>query len=100
MTEPPPAAELLAENLLVRLGAIVGAAHLVTDAADMAPFLTDWRGRFTGRARAVVLPADTAEVARVVTACANARGPVVPQGGRTGLVLGSVPDASGTAIVL
>jgi FAD/FMN-containing dehydrogenase len=39
-------------------------------------------------------------VARVVAACAAARVPIVPQGGRTGLVLGSVPDASGSAIVL
>jgi FAD/FMN-containing dehydrogenase len=66
----------------------------------MAPYLTDWRGRFTGRARAVVQPSNTEEVAQVVAACASARVPIVPQGGRTGLVLGSVPDASGTAIVL
>lgn len=90
MTEPLPAS----------LRDIVGEAHLVTDSADMAPYLTDWRGRFTGRARAVVLPADTCEVARVVQACAGARIPIVPQGGRTGLVLGSVPDAGGSAIVL
>lgn len=66
----------------------------------MAPFLTDWRGRFTGRARAVVLPATAEEVARIVKACAATRTPIVPQGGRTGLVLGSVPDASGDAVVL
>jgi FAD/FMN-containing dehydrogenase len=95
MTEPLPASEFLAQ-----LGAIVGAAHLLTDPAEMAPYLTDWRGRFTGRARAVVLPRDTDEVSRVVAACAAARVPIVPQGGRTGLVLGSVPDASGSAILL
>jgi FAD/FMN-containing dehydrogenase len=79
---------------------VVGAPHVLTAAADMAPFLTDWRGRFTGSARAVVLPADTAQVAAIVRLCAGYRVPIVPQGGRTGLVLGSVPDASGTAIVL
>ena len=93
MTEAAP-------GLLGELRDIVGAAHLVADDAGMAPYLTDWRGRFTGRACAVVLPADSGEVARVVAACAGARVPVVPQGGRTGLVLGSVPDASGSAIVL
>ncbi len=95
MTDPLPPGGFLAG-----LEAIVGASYLVTDPATMAPFLADWRGRFTGRACAVVLPADTAEVARVVAACAAARVPIVPQGGRTGLVLGSVPDASGSAIVL
>ncbi|NNG25430.1 FAD-binding oxidoreductase [Telluria aromaticivorans] len=90
----------MTDPLLAALEDIAGAAHLVVDAAAMAPYLADWRGRFTGRARAVVLPADTGEVARIVSACAAARVPIVPQGGRTGLVLGSVPDASGTAIVL
>lgn len=87
-------------ELPAALRAIVGESHLVLDPAAMAPYLADWRGRFTGRARAVVLPADTGEVARVVAACAAAQVPIVPQGGRTGLVLGSVPDASGSAIVL
>jgi FAD/FMN-containing dehydrogenase len=80
--------------------AIVGPSHVLTDSADTAPYLTDWRGRFTGRARAVVSPASTFEVAALVRLCAEHRVPVVPQGGRTGLVLGSVPDASGSAIVL
>jgi FAD/FMN-containing dehydrogenase len=82
------------------LRAIVGDTHVVLDEAGMAPYLTDWRGRFTGRARAVALPASTAEVAAIVAACAAARVPIVPQGGRTGLVLGSVPDTAGDAIVL
>jgi D-lactate dehydrogenase (cytochrome) len=79
---------------------IVGDAHVFDRADDMAPWLTDWRGRFTGKARAVVAPVDTAQVAQLVAACAAARVALVPQGGRTGLVLGSVPDASGAAIVL
>ncbi|MCD2516577.1 FAD-binding oxidoreductase [Massilia sp. G4R7] len=93
MTEAPG-------DFLAGLAAIVGPERVLHDAAGMAPFLTDWRGRFTGRARAVVLPGSSAEVAAVVAACAVARVPVVPQGGRTGLVLGSVPDAGGAAVVL
>jgi FAD/FMN-containing dehydrogenase len=88
------------DTFLQRCRALVGSAHVFERADDMAPYLTDWRGRFTGKARAVVLPADTAQVAALVAACAAARVPLVPQGGRTGLVLGSVPDASGAAIVL
>ncbi|GAC1418032.1 MAG: FAD-binding oxidoreductase [Burkholderiaceae bacterium] len=66
----------------------------------MSAALTDWRGRFTGAAVAIVLPASTAEVAQIVTLCQRYRIPVVPQGGNTGLVLGSVPDRTGNAIVL
>ena len=85
---------------LDRCRAIVGAAFVLDQPHDMAPFLTDWRGRFTGRARAVLRPQDTAQVALLVQACAAHRVPIVPQGGNTGLVLGSVPDDTGTAVVL
>ncbi|HEY0061751.1 MAG TPA: FAD-binding oxidoreductase [Telluria sp.] len=87
-------------DFLARCREITGAAHVLTGEADMAPFLTDWRGRFTGRALAVLRPADVQQVAALVKACAHWRVPVVPQGGRTGLVLGSVPDASASAVVL
>ncbi len=90
----------MTEGFIERCSAIVGAANVLVDEHDTAPYLTDWRGRFTGRARAVVRPGSTAEVAAVVRLCAELRVPVVPQGGRTGLVLGSVPDATGDAIVL
>ncbi|MGZ5848105.1 MAG: FAD-binding oxidoreductase, partial [Ramlibacter sp.] len=60
----------------------------------------DWRKRVRGKALAVVRPGSTAEVAAVVRACAAAGVPIVPQGGNTGLVVGGVPDASGTQVVL
>src|SRR5438067_1188164 len=78
----------------------VGAQHVLTGDADTASYLTDWRGRFSGRCRAVLRPASTLEVAALVRLCFQHRVPIVPQGGRTGLVLGSVPDASGDAVVL
>ena len=90
----------MADAFLDACRAIVGAGHVLTTDADTSPYLTDWRGRFTGRTRAVLRPADTAQVAALVRQCAQYRVPVVPQGGRTGLVLGSVPDASGQAVVL
>ncbi len=79
---------------------LLGDTYVLTDAPDMAPFLTDWRGRFTGAARAVLRPASVEQVAGVLRACSQWTIPVVPQGGNTGLVLGSIPDASGTAVVL
>jgi D-lactate dehydrogenase (cytochrome) len=87
-------------DFLTQCAAIVGPSHVITGGAAMAPYLTDWRQRFTARALAVVQPASTAEVAAVVRLCQQYLIPIVPQGGNTGLVLGSVPDDSGTAIVL
>jgi FAD/FMN-containing dehydrogenase len=87
-------------DFLARCRDVAGPAYVLTAAADMAPYLTDWRGRFTGRALAVLRPAAPAQVAQLVAACAEWRVPLVPQGGNTGLVLGGVPDASGSAVVL
>ncbi|MGI8875712.1 MAG: FAD-binding oxidoreductase [Egibacteraceae bacterium] len=79
-------------DLLVRtLTAVVGADHVLVDDDVRAPYETDWTGRFRGRARMVVRPADTGEVAGAVRACADAGAAVVPQGGNTGLVGGGVP---------
>jgi D-lactate dehydrogenase (cytochrome) len=80
--------------------AAIGANYVITDTADMASYLTDWRQRFTGKALAVVKPGSTEEVASIIRLCNQHQVPVVPQGGNTGLVLGSVPDDSGKAIVL
>lgn len=87
-------------DFLEQCRAVAGPAHVLTEAADKAPYLTDWRQRFTGKALAVVRPGSTEEVAAIVRLCNQFRVPIVPQGGNTGLVLGSVPDESGTAIVL
>jgi FAD/FMN-containing dehydrogenase len=91
-------------DLLDDLRAIVGASHVLAG-GELAAYERDWRGRYHGRCRAVVLPASTGEVSAVVRRCAQARRggevvSIVPQGGNTGLVGGGVPDASGTQIVL
>lgn len=78
----------------------IGSNYVITEPVDMAVFLTDWRRRFTGKALAVLKPANTDEVATLVRLCNQFGVPVVPQGGNTGLVLGSVPDLSGNAVVL
>ena len=86
-------------NHLRNLRDIVGSEHVLTG-SDAAPFLTDWRERYHGSARAVVRAGSTDEVAAVVRCCADAGTPVVPQGGNTGLCGGATPDDSGTAVVL
>ncbi|MBC7490168.1 MAG: FAD-binding oxidoreductase, partial [Glaciimonas sp.] len=78
----------------------VGSAYVLINADDKASYLTDQRQRFTGQAIAVIKPSNTAEVAAIVKLCNQYKVPLVPQGGNTGLVLGSVPDNSGNAIVL
>jgi len=87
-------------GLAERLGAIVGPAGLITDGDLMAAFVEERRKRVAGRAAAVVRPACTAEVAAVVKLCAETGTPIVPQGGNTGLVIGSTPDQSGREVVL
>ena len=73
---------------------------IVTDAQAIAPWLTDWRGRYRGRAAVLVEPATTAEVAAVVRAAAATLTPLVPQGGNTGMVGGATPDGEGQAALL
>jgi FAD/FMN-containing dehydrogenase len=90
-------------TLLQALRAAIGPAQVLThdDAgADLSAWETDWRGRAHGRALAVVRPGNTAAVVAVVKACAAAGASIVPQGGNTGLVVGSVPDESGTQVLL
>jgi len=94
------------QNLLSDLQAIVGPAHVLTE-GDLSAWTQDWRKRTSGKALAVVRPASAKEVAQVVKACADylAQRPqsglsIVPQGGNTGLVVGSTPDESGRQIVL
>jgi FAD/FMN-containing dehydrogenase len=86
--------------MLRDLNDAVGAAHVLTEHGDTAPFLTDWRRRFTGRADAVVLPATTAETAAVLLACSRHGAAVVPQGGNTGLSGGATPDADARSVVV
>jgi len=86
--------------LIDSLREIVGTPHCLSAHHDMAPFLTDWRGRYTGTAQAVVFPGDTAEVSAVVRTCVDSGVPIVPQGGNTGLCGGATPLTDGLAVVV
>ena len=86
-------------KLLDQLRQVVGATNVLTE-GDLSAWELDWRKRERGRALAVVRPASTIEVAAVVKACVAAGVSIVPQGGNTGMVVGSTPDATGTQIVL
>ena len=90
-------------DLLMALRQIVGTEHVLHD-GDLGAWEADWRGRVRGRAFAVVRPATTEQVSNVVRLCAQHQAAlgisIVPQGGNTGLVVGSTPDDSGKQIVL
>jgi FAD/FMN-containing dehydrogenase len=79
------------DRLAAELVEVVGAGHVLVEADLKAAYETDWTRRFTGSARLVVRPADTAEVAAVLRRCCDAGVAIVPQGGNTGLVGGGVP---------
>lgn len=88
------------DTLMQALADAVGPDALITRDEDMAPHLSDWRGRYHGVALAVVKPATTAEVAAVVRACVAAGVAMVPQGGHTGLCGGATPLPQGLAVVI
>ena len=85
--------------LVNALRTAVGAANVMVD-GDLSAYELDWRRRYRGTALAVVRPTNATEVAAVVKLCARHGAGLVPQGGNTGLVGGSVPDGSGTQVLL
>lgn len=88
------------ENAFAALAQIVGANHCLTTEREKDPFVTDYRKLYKGSAIAVVLPASTHEVSRVMAWCCENNIQVVPQGGNTSLMGGAVPEADAPAIVL
>jgi len=79
---------------------LLGPQGLTDDAETLAPWLTDWRGRFTGAACAMASPRTVDELSALVRLCAEYKMPIVPQGGNSGMVGGATPDTSGDALLL
>lgn len=79
---------------------LLGQSGYCDDADDLAPWLTDWRGRYRGEAAALLSPASTTEVAAIVRLAGGSGVQLVPQGGNSGMVAGATPDASGEQVLL
>jgi len=79
---------------------LLGPKGFTANAEDIAPWLTDWRGRFHGNAAAMLSPANTTEVAGCVKLAAEHGIALVPQGGNTSMVGGATPPADGRAVIL
>ncbi len=87
-----PAAPLLSSDLIARFSQIVGDKYAVTDAGDVAPYVTEERNLFQGRSPLVLRPGSTAEVSAICKLATEHRIALVPQGGNTGLVGGQTPQ--------
>ena len=83
-----------------QLCTVLNKQYILINDVDKAPFLTDWRQKFTGKALAVVLPNSSHEVASIVRLCAENQVAIVPQGGHTGFCGGATPDDSGNQIIM
>lgn len=88
------------ETLLTELEALLGPRGFTRDPGEIAPWLTDWRGRFEGRSAALLAPGTTGEVQAIVALCAGHGTALVPQGGNTSLVGGATPSQDGSALLL
>ena len=89
VVQPPP--KKLSPELIERFSAIVGNKHAVTEAADVAPYVSEDRNLFHGYSPLVLRPGSTAEVAAICRLATQTRIALVPQGGNTGLVGGQTP---------
>lgn len=80
--------------------ALLGPRGFTHDPEIVEPWLTDWRGRYTGKALGLASPGSTEEVAELVRLCARHKVPIVPQGGNSGMSGGATPDESGASLIL
>ena len=88
------------ETMIEAVRSRLGPKAVLTDPADVEPWVSDWRGRFHGASKAILAPASTEEVAEVVRLAAEHRVALVPQGGNTSMVGGATPPANGSALIL
>jgi FAD/FMN-containing dehydrogenase len=88
------------QSFINQLSEVLESKYILTQDEDKAPYLTDWRKRFTGKAFAVLLPGTSNEVAAIVRLCAQHQIALVPQGGHTGFCGGATPDSSGKQVIL
>ena len=88
------------QSLIEEVRAWFGDKAVVTDPADIEPWVTDWRGRWHGRSAAILQPQSTEEAALMVAKAADLGVALVPQGGNTSMVGGATPPEDGSALLL
>ncbi|HQS70262.1 MAG: hydroxyacid dehydrogenase [Novosphingobium sp. 28-62-57] len=90
----------MSDLFLKEAARLLGPKGLTTEPSDLAPWLTDWRGRYTGQALAMASPASTHELSALVRLCHQHGVPIVPQGGNSGMSGGATPFDSGRELLL
>jgi len=95
-----PAMTTAQSKLIASVQERFGPRAAATDVQEIEPWLSDWRGKFHGKAAAILQPGSTEEVAEIVSLAADLGVPLVPQGGNTGMVGGATPPEDGSALVL
>ena len=91
---------MIGQDIIARFVALLGTKGVITDPDDIAPWASDWRGRYHGTAAAILSPDSTAQVAAAVRLAAELGVALVPQGGNTSMVGGATPPADGSALIL
>jgi FAD/FMN-containing dehydrogenase len=87
-------------KLIEQARGILGPSGVITEQAEIAPWVIDWRGRVHGASPAILAPASTDEVAAIVRIAGELAVPLVPQGGNTGMAGGATPPGDGSALLL
>ena len=88
------------QRLIDEIRSRFGERSVITDPADIEPWLTDWRGRWHGRSDAILQPSSTDEVAAIVGLAGERGVALVPQGGNSSMVGGATPPEDGSALIL
>ena len=90
----------ISNEIIDQLKAIVGENNFIDDVKNMNAYLSDWRNHFSGISPLILKPTSTKIVSEILVICNKNSVQVVPQGGNTGLVGGSVPSASGDEVII
>lgn len=87
-------------NDITHFEQLIGSQNILVSDQDKAQYLEDWRGNFTGKARAILQPRSVAHISQLLAYADAHNVTIVTQGGNTGLVGGGIPDHTGQAFIL
>lgn len=91
---------MIAPDILQRFAAILPPGRVIDDPDLVAPWTTDWRGKYRGAAAAVLAPRSVEEVSAILALASATGTAIVPQGGNSSMVGGATPPADGSALIL